>query len=236
MSRRARAALLGGIVLLVVGVGAFWALTVGSDPPPPASLADLQDELTAEGATAPAARDGIDGLWRVAPSEQTFVGYRIQELYGPGATLKTEVAGRTGDVSGTIRIEGTRLVAAELEVDMTTLRSDRSRRDETLKIRGLETDRFPTATFAVTDPVDLGPLPRPGAEVTVEVPGQLTLHGRSRPATFTLTATWTEGRIAVEGRTEVVLADHGIEAISIPSFVQVDDRGTLELLLLFEPA
>ena len=31
----------------------------------------------------------------------------------------------------------------------------------------------------------------------------------------------------------IVLADFGIEAISIEQFVEVDDEGTMELLLLF---
>ena len=42
---------------------------------------------------------------------------------------------------------------------MTTLQSDESRRDERLRTDGLQTDQFPTATFTLTKPIEVGSVP-----------------------------------------------------------------------------
>ena len=57
---------------------------------------------------------------------------------------------------------------------MTTLRSDEGRRDNALRGRGIETDRFPTATFELTGPFELSREP-------VRARGRLTLHGETQP-------------------------------------------------------
>ena len=50
-------------------------------------------------------------------------------------------------MKGSARIEGGRIVDARFEVDTRTLRSDEARRDEALRHRGLETDRYPVAAL-----------------------------------------------------------------------------------------
>ena len=66
-----------------------------------------------------------------------------------------DAVGRTGEVAGGANVEGDRIAGALLEADMTTLKSDESRRDDALRTRGIETDRFPDAQFLLLEPVDL---------------------------------------------------------------------------------
>ena len=64
------------------------------------------------------------------------------------------VVGRTADVEGTVTIDGTSLSAADVTVSMTTITTDNSNRDgQFLDI--LKTSEFPTATFTLTEPVDI---------------------------------------------------------------------------------
>ena len=50
-------------------------------------------------------------------------------------------------------------------------------RDGQLGRQGVQTDQFPTATFVLTAPIDLGTIPAEGTPVDVTAVGDLTLHG-----------------------------------------------------------
>jgi len=236
MAGRSKALVAAAVAVVVLGGAAFWFVALRDTAPPKADLSALDADLAAGGSASAGSqeRTGLDGEWTVVATDNGFAGYRIQELYGPGATLKTEVAGRTSNVTGGFTIEGTTIRDGRLEVDVSTLESDFSRRDATLKIRGLETDTYPTATFAFTEPIELGVLPAEGEEVAVTAVGELTMHGQTRPVTIELAAKWTGERISIEGSTPIVLADYDIEAIEIEQFVAVDEQGTMEFVLLFE--
>ena len=164
----------------------------------------------------------------------TFAGYRIEEELG-GVGANTAV-GRTQDVTGSLVIEGTSITALSVEVDMTTLASDDDRRDDQLRMRGLETDRVPTATFELSEPVSFAEEPARGETVTAEAVGDLTIHGVTRGVTVPVEARWTGDQIEVVASVDVALADFDIEPPTGFLVLSVADRGTIELHLLLRKA
>ena len=107
--------------------------------------------------------EGIEGTWVVA--DGSIVGYRIDEtLFGQDA----EAVGRSEGVTGEVTIEGTTVTDATFEVDMTTFESGESRRDGQFEGRIMEVDEFPTATFVLTEPIELGAVPADGEEITAD--------------------------------------------------------------------
>ena len=70
----------------------------------------------------------------------------------------------------------------------------------------------------------------------VSATGDLLLHGVTRPVSIELSARWNGATISVAGGAPVLMSDYGMDAISVPGLVETDDRGTLELQLLFVPA
>src|SRR5205807_9703216 len=86
----------------------------------------------------------------------------------------------TQKVSGSMTIDGTAITAMEVTVDMTTLQSDDSRRDERLRTDGLQTDEFPTATFTLAQPIEVGSVPKERQTIQAVAVGDLTLHGLTR--------------------------------------------------------
>ena len=92
--------------------------------------------------------------------------------------------------------------------------------------------RYPTATFKLTQPIDLGTLPADGLTVTVPATGELTLHGTTKTVTTNVTAKRTGGTIEVNGTIPVVFADYGIPN---PSFgpANTEDHGEIEFLVAF---
>ena len=173
-----------------------------------------------------------DGAWKAAAGADTFVGYRVDEVFAAGAVNKTAV-GRTPGVTGRIVIAGSTISQANFEADMTALKSDEARRDSQLKVKGIESTKFPKATFVLSAPIDLGGSPKIGAELPVKANGKLTLHGVTREITLDLKARWSGDRIDVAGKTDILMADYAIEPPTIPAIVTVENKGVLELQLAF---
>ena len=211
------------LVLLVGGAFAAFALR-GSDAPPPPTLSSQEPTATAT-ATATAQEATT---WEVATGDETFVGYRVREEFASIGVA--DAVGRTADVTGTAEIEDDRITAADLEADMTTLTSDESRRDDALRERGIETDRFPGAEFRLTEPVDL-------TRRNQTVAGELTLHGETQPIDAKVSAQrLADDAIELVGSAPIAFADFQIEPPSVAGVVTVEDQGALEFKLRLQPA
>lgn len=241
MKRRTRVVVGAAVVVVVVlaaGGFAFWQLFGGSDPPPAA----LNPVTSSAAATATASSGGsLDGTWPIddtsgslAEGTSSFAGYRVkEELAGTGANT---AVGRTQNVSGSLTIDGTTITAMQVSVDMTTLQSDDSRRDERLRADGLQTDQFPTATFTLTKPIEVGSVPKDGHTIQAAAVGDLTLHGVTRSVEVSIQAQRSGDEIEAIGSVDVVLTDHGIEAPTGFLVLSIANTGTIELHLLFQPA
>ena len=212
---------LGLAVTVVLGLlaGGGWLLLAGRDAPPTARLAP-RSGMGAVGRP--------DGEWVVAPAGDGFVGYRIRERLG-AISAPNDVVGRSHNVSGTVVIAGGALTAAQVTVDMTMLRTDMEPRDGRMRDDGLETLRFPTATFKLTRPVALSGVSG-GRVVSLKLPGELTLHGVTRPVDFPLQARWDDAIIQVAGSLPVRRADYGLQVPSLVGF-RIQDQGVVELEL-----
>jgi len=114
--------------------------------------------------------------------------------------------------------------------------SDDNRRDGQLSHQGLETSTFPTATFTLTSPIDLGSVPADGTEVSVTATGTLTLHGQTKDVKIPLKAKLSGNTIVVTGSLEIAFADYGITKPNSFAVLSIADTGTLELQLFFTKA
>lgn len=216
--------------------------------PPVVTAAPTEAAATGSETAEPATSDpatgtatGIDGTWTVDASigsfsdfTSSFVGYRVQEeLAGIGAQT---AVGRTPDVSGSMTVAGSAVTAATIEADLTRLESDDRNRDGQLGRQGIQTDQFPTATFTITSPIELGSIPADGQEIEVMATGQLTLHGQTQDVEVPLTARLSGDVIAVSGSIPILFADYGIEKPESFKVLSVDDNGIMEFQVFFSRA
>ena len=169
----------------------------------------------------------LDGQWPVV--NESVVGYRVQEVI---VGQSTEGVGRTSAVEGSLTIVDDEVTSAKFTVDMTSLKSDSTRRDRQVNTRILDTSAFPTATFALKKPIKLTPEAIAGGVLSVKTTGTLTLRGVTRDIDFTLNARLVENVIEVNGSILLVFADWSIPDPSISAIV-VEDRGQLEFLIRF---
>ena len=163
----------------------------------------------------------------------------------PGSTQTASTAasgqnatavGRTSTISGHLTIAGTAVTAATFSVPMDTIHSDKSQRDAQFDGRIMDVAQYPTGTFTLTSPIDLGSLPASGVIKDYTAHGRLTLHGTTRAVTFTLTAELKGGHIEVAGDIPVLFSDYNIQNPSFAGFVTTQDHGLLEFLLIFSRA
>lgn len=251
-STRSKAPLIVGglVVVALVVAGLFWFLR--DDAPDEVNLDDAVAQVsttTAADGDAGAGPDttgdaggeaveGIEGDWTVdtetgefdyESATGSFVGFRIdEELAGVGAT---EAVGRTGDVTGGITIEGTTVTVGSFDVDLTTITTNESRRDDRVQ-SALATDQFPTATFELTAPIELAAGAAEGETVTATAVGDLTVKGTTQSIEMPIEARLVDGTVVLVGSTEITFADFGVEVPSAPIVLSVADVGTLELQLL----
>ncbi len=202
------------------------ATTAASAATTAATATTAAGSATAEGASA------LDGTWSVDPTSEIYVGYRVEEVL---SGVNTTATGRTTEVTGGATITGTTLEAAEFTVDVASITSDQSRRDNQFRGNIMETDTFPTASFTLTQPVALAGVPAEGEVVTATATGDLLLHGVTQPVTFELQAFVSGGKITVTGAIPIVFADYDIDDPST-GFVSTEDNGLLEFLLVMARA
>jgi polyisoprenoid-binding protein YceI len=228
------------LAAVVAGGVGLWYLFFRPGGPPPVSLASLPPASSAVPASPAGSGSGggIAGTWQVDPTvgsfsdfSGSFAGYRVrEELARVGAT---EAVGRTPEVMGTLTVEGTTVTTAEITVDLTTLRSDEANRDRQLSRQALETAQFPTATFTLGEPVDLGGVPAQGATLDLTLNGELTLHGVTNRVAIPVQARLDGDVVTVAGSLEIVFADYGIERPQAVIVLSVEDRGVMEFQLHF---
>ena len=161
---------------------------------------------------------------------ESIVGYRVKETI---VGQKTEGVGRTSAISGSLKIVDKQVTAAEFTVDMTTLKSDSTRRDRQVNTRILDTVNFPTATLVLKEPITLTPEAIAGGDLSVDTKGTLTLRGVTKDINLTLIARLVNDVIEVNGSVEIVFTDWSIPDPSISEIIVVD-RVLLEFLLRFK--
>lgn len=235
MSPRVKIAVASLVAAVVVAGTGIWWWYLRDDAPAPVSLESAVESVAGD---AGAEIDGIDGTWRVdtetgafdyESATGTFVGFRItEELSTIGST---EAVGRTGDVTGSVVIDGTTLTEASFEADVTTITTNQSMRDSKVQ-DALETGEFTTATFVLSEPVELGDAAASGETVAVTATGDLTIHGVTTSVEVPLEAQLVEGTVVVVGSLPITFSDYGVEVPNSPIVVSVEDHGTMEIQLL----
>ncbi|MDU0477667.1 YceI family protein [Staphylococcus chromogenes] len=177
----------------------------------------------------------INGEWKVikaVPGNPTSVGYTFQEIL-PGE--KRATSGSTKSVTGNMTVSDGKLVAGNIVVDMSTITTDREKRDINVRTKLLHTDKYPTATFAIAKDasVAVAGLPDNGTIGHVTVPGTLTIHGVSKHVDAQMEILRTGDHIVAAANIPINRLDYGVET---PEFVaaKIDTAGELNIRLAME--
>lgn len=227
------------VVVAALGGAALYFSMASTDAPSQASIDDAvasisgaQTEGSSQATVTGASADGLAGTWVVAPNSETFVGYRVKEELAGFGTFTA--VGRTQDVEATLTFDGSAITNVRVTADLTGLTSDNSMRDGQLGRQGLQTDRYPTATFVLTKAIGLDGVPENGETMQATATGDLTLHGVTRSIDIPLDGQFTNGYAVVVGSLDITFADYGIQKPTSARVLGMEDHGVMELQLVFQ--
>ena len=237
MNKRATliAAILGGgLVLAAGGLGIlYFVVFAGSSPQKLALSSPSPPTSPATSASASAASTAAPGTWTVDSGSQA--GYRVREKLA-SFSAPSDAVGRTTAVTGTFTLaqaaSGYSVHSAAFSVDVSKLSSDQSRRDQRIHSQGLESDRYPNATFKLTSPIELTADAAGGQTVHVLATGDLTIHGVTKSVTIPIDARLSGSKIELVGSITFPFRVFAMTPPSIGGFVTVENNATMEFQLL----
>jgi polyisoprenoid-binding protein YceI len=221
----------GGLLLGVAGVGIVYFVIFPSSSPQ--KLALSSPTPTASASASGSASTAGAGTWTVSSGSQA--GYRVREQLA-SLPAPSDAVGRTSAVTGTLTLaqaaSGYSVTAADFTVDVSKLLSDQSRRDQRIHSQGLQSDRYPTATFKLTAPIALTTDAASGQAVRVSATGDLTVHGVTKSVTIPIDARLTGSKIELVGSITFPFSEFGMTPPSVGGFVTVQNNATMEFQLL----
>ena len=220
----------GVLALGVAGIGIlYFAVFAGSSPQ---KLALSSPTPSTSGSTAAATSSPGPGTWTIASG--SLAGYRVREQLA-SLPAPSDAVGRTSAITGTLTLTqsagGYSVTAAAFTVDVSKLTSDQTRRDQRIHSQGLESDRYPTATFQLSTPIALPATAAVGQTIKVSATGALTIHGVSKTVTIPIDARLSGSQIELVGSITFPFSDFGMTPPSIGGFVSVQPNATMEFQL-----
>jgi polyisoprenoid-binding protein YceI len=162
----------------------------------------------------------------------TKARYRVQEQLA-GINFPSDAVGTTETITGAIIVNPDLSIApgSKISVDLRTLSSDQSMRDNYVRTRTLEIEKFPMLDIVPKRLVGLtAPLPAGNqAQAGFQIVADMTLHGVTKEVTWNAVATL--GPAAVAGRATTTI-DFGMFEMTKPTLarlISVDDKIHLEI-------
>jgi polyisoprenoid-binding protein YceI len=220
----------GGLTLGAAGVGVAYVVVFAGSSPQILALSSPTPSSSDAPAT-PASSPGA-GTWTVTSGSQA--GYRVREQLASLAA-PSDAVGRTSTISGSLTLtqagSAYGVSTASFTVDVSTLTSDRAMRDRRIHQQGLESDRYPMATFQLSSPIALPAAAISGQVIHVSATGALTIHGVTKTVTIPIDAQLSDSQIQVVGSITFPFSEFAMTPPSIGGFVTVQDDATMEFKL-----
>jgi len=156
--------------------------------------------------------------------------YRVREQLA-GFDLPNDAVGVTKDITGQFVVDSDGKIvrdSSKIVVQVTSLKSDKTRRDGYVQRATLQTAKFPQVELV---PVSFdgitAPLPA-GASKTFALVGDLTVHGVTHPTTWQVTAHADGGDIVGTAVTAFTFKDFELAQPRVPVVLSVGDTIKLE--------
>lgn len=234
--------LLAAIVIAAAAAGAWWFFIREDNELATNAPAIPSDLRTPAGGATAAATPSIGGSTPAAAGDTqayTIISERSEAAYFAdeelaSVGLPSTAKGSTTAITGTFFLTKDGIALAEtpessFKVDLTMLKSDKEMRDRRVQSMGLETDKYPLATFIAKTVTGYDASIPEGQEQSLKLTGTLDLHGVQKEVTWDVKAR-REGNVMTALATlNFRYSDFGIPVLNIGGFVSVQDDVTLQV-------
>ena len=210
------------LFLTIALMSIFAACGTGSTTPTSTTTTSTTPQATSTTAsgvctTAPAGSQAY-----TIDASQSYASYEVQEQF-LSKSLPNEAIGKTSSIQGGLALQskGTPTITAlKVTVNLQTLTSDSSRRDDAIKGNWLQSSTYPLATFVVKTP-------QAASSGTFKLTGDMTIHNTTHTETFTVQGQQDGKAITGIAKSLVYMKDFGFSAPSILGLLTVKDGVTV---------
>ena len=219
-------------MVIVGGFLVVYFVIFPTSSPKPFSLSSTSSSAgSASGASSAQVTAGTSfaGSWAIASGSEA--GYRVREKLA-FLPAESDAVGRTSQMTGNATFTESHdivtITAASFNVNVSTLKSDRSMRDEKIHEIGLESSRYPSATFVLSTPAALPAAAVTGKIVHLHVTGVFNIHGTAKTETLPLEMNLSDTTVEAVGSLTFPWGEFNMTAPSIGGFVNVTGKATME--------
>ncbi len=205
--------------------------TVAQQPTDPAPTATQTAGVSPTDPPASSNADPSQTTFSLDPA-QSEVSYAVDETFLNENNRLNTAIGKTQQITGELTIDLANPAASpsgEFTVDISTLTTDSSRRDNAIRGRWLESSRFPTAKFTLTQVSDFPANPQEGQQIQFKLAGDLLIRDTTKPITWDVTAVLNGGQLTGTATTFLMMADWGVSPPNIGGMLIVKDGVTLTM-------
>lgn len=237
--RRTKRALLliaaGALVLVAAAVAIVYFVIFPTSSAPKFTLATTTSTTASQPrASSPTA---LAGHWTIGSG--SAAGYRVREKLA-FLPAESQAVGRTSAITGSATFTGAnsslKVSDASFVVDLTSLKSDQSMRDEKIRTIGVESEKYPQATFKLSEPITIPAGALDGKAVNVTATGPLTIHGTTKTVTIPMAMSLGDLKVEAVGSITFPWSEFNMTAPSVGGFVKVTDSATMEFDLHLQRA
>jgi polyisoprenoid-binding protein YceI len=202
---------LGGtvIAIIVIVTGVLYTSHFAS------AVSQTQAHTAAGAATVPTNITPVVGFQTFQiVSAQTTASYSVFENLVFENKPNNDAIGTTHSIQGNFGIKtgSSPLVAnMNITVDLRTLQSDASRRDNFIQQNTLQTDQYPTATFVSVSAKNLPANYSDGQTVHFQLTGNLTMHGKTNKEVFDVQGKVEGTSVTGKATSTIYMTDFGMQ-------------------------
>ena len=176
-------------------------------------------------------------VYKIVPGESS-ASYEVGETFLNQNNRFNVAIGNTVQITGDVTVDTANPQNSQIgriEIDISQLQSDSSRRDNALRDRFLESNSYPTAVFTPTKITGLPASYTTGEPLTFQVTGDLTVKETTQEVTFDVAAQIEGSDLVGTATTTVLLSEFGIGPIEIGGVLKTEDQAKLTLSFVARP-
>ena len=217
------------------------AVSSPADTPVATEMSDPQPAATEVTASEPIAEAAppTAGLvtYKIVPGESQLQ-YEVGEVFIDENNRFAVAIGVTPQVAGEISLD---LAAPQnsslgtLTADISQFKSDSSRRDNAIRGRFIETERYPTVTFVPTSIEGLPESYQEGQDLPLKIIGDLTIREKTLPVTFDAVVRLEGNQLTGQATTTILMSDFEFGPISIAGILKTEDEAKITLTIVARP-
>jgi polyisoprenoid-binding protein YceI len=221
------------LLSLLIILVACTSQTATPEVEPPSSLpktAEVENPTSppAQNDLSPTPDDSARGMetFFIVP-EESEINYEVGEVFLNQNNRFNVAIGITNQVAGEVFVDRDNpqnSTIGPVEVDISQFTSDSARRDNAIRERFLESNRFPIATFVPNQVEGVPQDYQEGQQIEILVSGDMTIRDVTKPVIFDVTLEGSGDTITGEATTKILMSDFGFGPISIGGILNTEDE------------